>query len=130
MPRGVYRYVLAIGNMAIKVPRPRKMLSGMRCNRWEREMWHVWRKKFGWDTLCPIWLTDPCGFVMVMHRASQPVTAQEIEATPDYYPDITAEMKPDDWGRIGGRIVAADYAYPDADMVARRRAYYSVTKRR
>lgn len=125
MPYGVYRRVLLIGQLAIKVPRLRHALSGLRCNRWEREMWRTWRPIFGWENLCPIEFADPFGFLVVMPRAAQPVTFEDVvEATPDYYPDITSETKPADFGRVGGRVVALDYGLPDADLVRKRRAYY------
>jgi len=60
-----------------------------------------------------------------MPRASQPVTFAEIEALPDYYPEITAESKVEDYGRLGGRVVAIDYGLPDRDMVENQRAYYA-----
>jgi hypothetical protein len=88
-------------------------------------MWRTWRRVFGWHNLCPILFADPFGLVVVMPRAAQPVTLEEmVEATPDYYPDITSETKPADFGRVGDRVLALDYGLPDADMVLERRAYY------
>lgn len=131
MPHGVFRRVIAVGALAFKLPRPREFARGMRCNRWEREMWFVWRRKYGWENLCPILFADPLGLLVVMARADQPLTHEEVRAaTPDYYPDITAETKPEDYGRIAGRIVAVDYGLPDADLVEDRRAYYEITERR
>jgi hypothetical protein len=93
-------------------------------------MWYVWRLKYGWENLCPILCADPFGLFVVMRRAAQPVTREEKDAAdPDYYPGITAESKPDDYGRLDGRIVAVDYGLPDADMVDGRRSYYSTTVR-
>src|SRR5512135_991167 len=121
MPQGVYRRVLLIGRFAIKVPRLRHMLSGLRCNRWEREMWRTWRPIFKWENLCPITIADPLGIFVVMPRAAQPVSLEDvIEATPDYYPDITSETKPADFGRIGNRVFALDYGLPDANDVLER----------
>lgn len=125
MPHGVYRRVLLIGGFAIKVPRLRHPMSGLRCNRWEREMWCTWRPIFGWQNLCPIEFADPLGIFVVMPRAAQPVTfAEVVKGKPDYYPDITSETKPEDFGLIGGRVLALDYGLPDADLVRERRAYY------
>ena len=88
-------------------------------------MWRTWRPIFGWENLCPIVFADPLGLVVVMPRAAQPVTFEDVvEATPDYYPDITSETKPQDFGRVGNRILALDYGLPDAEMVVERRAYY------
>jgi len=124
MPCGVYRCVLMLGALAIKVPRLRQLSDGMRSNRWEREMWHTWRPIFRWTTLCPVYLADPLGLVVIMPRATQPVSQEEIDAMPDYYPDITSETKNEDHGRLDATIVALDYGLPHEDMVLSRREYY------
>jgi hypothetical protein len=125
MPHGDFRRVILIGRIALKFPRLRNLTKGLRCNRWEREMWRTWRPVFGWKNLCPVIFADPLGLVVVMPRAMQPVTADEVDAeTPDSYPDTTSETKPDDFGRVEGRLLALDYGLPYADMVAERRAYY------
>lgn len=122
---GVYRGVFLLGHLAVKIPRIRHFSSGLRCNRWEREMWRTWRPIFGWENLCPIKIADPFGVIVVMQRADQPVTAEDVDAAAhDYYPDITAEYKPEDWGRVSGVVFALDYGLPDADMVNQRREYY------
>lgn len=60
-----------------------------------------------------------------MPRATQPVVFKEVvAATPNYYPDITSETKPEDFGRVGNQVFALDYGLPDAEMVAERREYY------
>lgn len=88
-------------------------------------MWRVWRPKFQWSHLCPIWFADPLGFIVVMPRAL-PVTQEEVDAqTPDYYPMVTCEGKPQDHGRVDGRLVVLDYGLPDADMVREQRATYA-----
>jgi hypothetical protein len=88
-------------------------------------MWRIWRPVFGWTNLCPVTFADPLGLLVVMPRAAQPVTFEEVvAATPDCYPDTTCETKPEDFGRLGDRVVALDYGLPDADMVCERRAYY------
>ena len=88
-------------------------------------MWRTWRPIFGWKNLCPIKFADPLGIFVIMARAAQPVTFEEVvAATPDYYPDITSETKPQDFGRLDDRVLALDYGLPDADMVTERRAYY------
>ena len=124
MPAGVFRSVFLIGEIAIKLPRLRHFLGGMRSNRWEREMWRTWRPYFGWSTLCPVLFSDPTGLVIVMCRAEQPITQAEVDSLPDAYPGITAEAKLQDYGRCGGRVVAVDYGLWDADQVAVRRDYY------
>ena len=128
MPAGVFRNVFLTKRHAIKVPRLRHLSGGMRCNRWEREMWSKWRQIFGWENLCPVVIADPFGFFVVMPRAEQPVTFSDVVAATsgeyDYYPDITAETKAEDFGRLGDRVVALDYGLPDSGMVSDRRAYY------
>lgn len=124
MPSGAFRHVILIGRFAIKIPRLRNAFSGLRCNRLEREMWCTWRPIFGWKNLCPIKFADALGMVLVMPRATQPVTRADIATMPDYHPDITSETKPEDFGRLDDHILALDYGLPDADVVRDRRAYY------
>ena len=125
MPSGAFRSVLLLGAFAVKVPRFRNLGAGMRSNRWEREMWRKWRPVFRWATLCPVYFADPAGFVVIMPRAVQPVTPEEVEAMPDYYPTITSETKVEDHGRLGVHVVALDYGLPCQDMVLQQRQYYS-----
>ena len=125
MPRGVYRRVIATGSIVWKFPRLKNFKQGLCCNRWEREMWHHWRPLLKWETLCPILFADPLGVVVVMPRANQPVTVADVDAMPDYYPQTTAESKPEDHGRLAGRVVSLDYGLPDRGMVEHQRTYYS-----
>jgi hypothetical protein len=88
-------------------------------------MWFRWRPVFGWPNLCPILFADPFGLVVVMPRAEQPVSSAEAHmAAGDFYPDITAETKPQDYGRVGNAVLALDYGLPWADTVRDRRTYY------
>jgi hypothetical protein len=130
MPQGVYRRVVLIGNTAVKLPRVPNLIGGMRSNRWEREMWRVWRPVFGWQTLCPVVFSDPLGLFVVMPRAQQPVTRADVDSLPDYYPGTTAEQKPEDYGRIGTATLALDYGLWDSDAVKERRAYYESMRSR
>jgi hypothetical protein len=124
MPCGTFRFVLLFRSLAIKVPRLRNAQSGMRCNRWEREMWRTWQPKFRWGNLCPIKFADYFGVIVIMSRAQQPVTVEEIEAAdPDYYPDVDVEWKPENWGRLNGSVVAVDYGLWDARAVHERHEY-------
>ena len=88
-------------------------------------MWSRWRPLLKWKTLCPVLFADSLGLVVVMPRAIQPVDFSEIDALPDYYPDITAESKVEDYGRLDGVVVAVDYGLPDKEMVTHQRVYYS-----
>jgi hypothetical protein len=124
VPCGVYRRVVITGNIAWKFPRWRRFAEGMRSNRWEREMWNIWRPIYGWRSLCPVLFADPLGLVVVMPRADQPVTRDEVDALPDCYPGTTAETKVEDHGRFAGNVVELDYGLPDDDLVRDKRAYY------
>ena len=120
------RRVFLLGRITIKVPRPRSVLHGLRCNRWEREMWYRWRPVFGWESLCPILFADPLGLVVVMPRAQQRVTVEEIQAaTPVYFPEPTYETKAEVFGLVNGRVLALDYGLPERDIVTKMRAYYA-----
>ena len=125
MPNGEYRRVVFIGTLAWKFPRWKHFGKGMRCNRWEREMWQIWRPIYGWPSLCPVLFADPIGLLVVMPRAEQPVTRQDVDALPDCYPDITSETKVEDHGRVNGRVLALDYGLPELDTVNERRADYA-----
>ena len=126
---GAYRVVFRCGRFAVKLPRPRNLLSGMRCNQWEREVSRVWQPRFRWKSLCPVLVADPFGLCVVMPRARQPVTeAQMLAASAedaDAYPAPDFEFKVDDWGILSdGRVVAVDYGLWDAESVRETRAYY------
>ena len=124
MPKGAFRLVILIGKYAFKIPRWQQFSEGMRSNRWEREMWTHWRLRFQWTTLCPVLYSDPIGLLMVMTRARQPVPQERVDDLPDYYPNITAETKHEDFGMLDGALVALDYGLPFADLVVERRTYY------
>jgi hypothetical protein len=131
MPHGAFRRVLLIPGYAVKLPRLRTVFHGLRCNRWEREVWRVWRPIFGWPNLCPVLLADPLGLFVVMPRADQPVTfAEVVEATPDCYPEPTNETKVEDFGRVDGRVVALDYGLPWADAIVEARARWDKLSKR
>lgn len=87
-------------------------------------MWFSWRPRFLWKTLCPIYYADPFGLMVVMPRVVQPVPQEQVDAMPDYYPNITSETKHDDFGMLGGNIVAIDYGLPFKDAVRKQRMYY------
>ena len=126
MPTGVFRHAWRTRRLAVKFPRLRNFRAGLCCNRWEREMWSKWRRRFGWANLCPVLCADPFGLVVVMRRAIQPITLEEVvTADRDYYPDIDVEYKPENWGRLRDRVVCVDYGKPYKTDVAERRNYLS-----
>ncbi len=49
---------------------------------------------------------SPCGLVLIQERTVPLDDGELPEALPDFFTDI----KPDNFGRIGGRVVAQDYA--------------------
>lgn len=95
-------------------------------------MWKVWRPIFGWDNLCPVYVSDPIGLILVMIRAHQPVSFEEIQVINsneyDYYPDIDVEYKPENWGKIGEKLVCLDYGLEESEVVQQRRAYLEEKK--
>ena len=123
--RGTYRRVLLFGRYAVKVPRLRHFVAGRRCNRWEREIWRVWRPIFSWQNICPVLASDPWGLVIVMPRAEQPVTFDDVKkATIDCYPEFVVEMKCEDFWWVAGSVVAVDYGLWEVEDIAERREYF------
>ncbi|MDH1731007.1 hypothetical protein N5F00_16050 [Pseudomonas chengduensis] len=134
MPAGVYRRVFIASRWAIKIPRIKNITSGARCNRWEAEVWRKWRPKFGWEHLCPVRFCDPLGLILVMDRASQPVTFEEVisandQEYNDYYPNVDLEYKAENWGVLAGRMVCVDYGIDDAEQIANKRIYFQERSR-
>ena len=124
---GASRIVFCVGNYAFKFPRLTQLEKGLIGNRWEIEMWKVWRPNFGWENLCPIIISDPSGFVLIMKRSKQPVAFDGVKRVNDecygYYPDINVEYKPENWGEIEGKIVCLDYGLEDEESVIKQRTY-------
>ena len=126
MTSGEFRNVFFFGMYATKVPRFTNFVKGMLCNRWEYEMWHHWRPIFSWENLCPIKYSAPFGLFLIMIRAEQPVTFDEITKSNDaldYYPDIDVEYKSENWGRVDGKLVCLDYGLEDRLLIIKRRKY-------
>ena len=112
MPRGNWRRVLLIGPFAVKIPRKGRRQGAMCLNRWEHEMWTVWRPKFNWKHLCPVLWCAPTGAMLVMQRGTSDATEAEIRAIYGrFYPDVGCEDKCADWGHVDGRLVVFDYGY-------------------
>jgi hypothetical protein len=126
MPTGAYRRVFEPKRLALalKVPRARNFLKGLRCNRWEREVWFKWHKKFCWTLYCPIKFADCIGFVVVMPLAVLDVTERELDALACSDECIDAEYTLAIWGRVDGHLVVFDYGLPDNDLVKGRRTDY------
>ena len=127
--RGSSRQVILSGSYAIKVPRSDRQNAGRCLNRWEAEMWSVWRPRFGWTCLCPVVWAAPDGSVLVMQRATQDVSAEEIAAieNSDDHPRPSCESKPEHWGRLeDGQVVMLDYGYAcdNEAAILEQRAYH------
>jgi hypothetical protein len=134
MQRGNWRQVLFVGPFAVKIPRSERSQEAMCLNRWEHEMWTVWRPKFGWKHLCPVVWGDPDGHVLVMQRAIQDATQAEIRAfetawmSEHRYPLPSAEDKPNDSGHLADeRLVVCDYGYAcdSEEAMQQQRAEYN-----
>lgn len=128
---GTYRCVIFIGNCAIKLPRLSQLTRGLRCNKWENEIWNTWRPTYDWDHLCPVIAAAPFGLCVVMRKANQPVPPTELDDaidTYDYYPDVLMEYKPENWGQLDGKVVCLDYGIDNANLINKQRAYYESKK--
>jgi hypothetical protein len=129
MPAGTFRRVFRVGRFAVKLPRARRLGAGMRCNRWEREAWTIWRPRLGWSSLCPVLFADPLGLLVVMPWAGDAATNEEVKALEERIgleckAFTDAEGKPSDYRVLNGKVVAVDYGLAHEDMVRERRAYY------
>ena len=121
---GQFRCAFYLGNIVIKVPRLTQLAKGIICNRWEKEVWVVWRPIFSWKHLCPVIALDPFGIFLLMYKAEQPVSQEEIdEADDEVYPNIEIECKPENWGRIKNKIVCLDYGIETKELVDKQREY-------
>lgn len=110
--RGATRFVILTGNFAIKFPEIsewRLFLSGLLANMQERTF-----ARTGWPELCPIRLSIPGGWLVVMRRA-RPMTEKEwAEFDAERWADrdeytVPCEPKRDSFGWIGTNIVVVDY---------------------
>lgn len=125
MKLGKYRRVFLFRSFVLKLPRMNNLLRGMRCNRWEHEMWVIWQPVFRWATLCPVTWADVFGILVIMPRACEDVTEQEaIDADDREKISTTAEGKPADYGRLNGCVVAIDYGLAYQQTVRERRCEY------
>ncbi len=64
-----------------------------------------------------------------MYRALQPVTFEEIKLANDgeysnYYPNPDMEYKPENWGKIEGKIVCLDYGIDELELITKIRRKY------
>lgn len=108
---GATRAVLLVGGVAVKIPRPttwRTFLNGLLANMQEREF-----SRAGWPELCPVLISIPGGWLVVMRRAAPLTDAEWCEIGEDW-PErgeyvVPVELKRDSFGVLGGRIVAIDY---------------------
>lgn len=107
---GRNRWVILVGRYAIKLPSPRSwqdFLFGLLNNLHEARDGKL-------PGRCPVVARLPLGFAVVMRRAI-PLSEQEFAAFGAYEfcreHGISAEHKPDSFGKLNGRIVALDYGW-------------------
>lgn len=108
--RGRNRWVLLIGSYAVKFPSPRcwqDFLFGLLNNLREARDGSL-------PGRCPVVARFPLGLVIVMRRAV-PLDEREFASFHAYEfcreHGISAEQKPDSFGKLNGRIVALDYGW-------------------
>jgi hypothetical protein len=117
MPQGNWRQVALVGPYAVKTPRPERAAGAMCLNRWEVEIWNVWRPRFGWKHLCPVVWSDPHGHIVVMRRVVQDATDAEVREfewrlMEEFKRIPSTESKAEDWGHLpDGSLVVVDYGY-------------------
>lgn len=110
---GITREVFLTKRYAIKIPKLlygwEKFLHGLLSNIRERRL-----ARAGYPELCPMVFSIPGGWMVVMRRATPlsdmdwlKFNALEFCETADYV--VPAELKPDSFGWVDGRIVAIDY---------------------
>jgi hypothetical protein len=129
--KGATRFVVGIGTVVLKFARHE---YGARCNLAEADLYRTVEPRRQ-AMLCPVLWCSKDGWVLVARRASllSPAEFNQLwfnsrrrlagecvggaETFPDwdYHPpdDVACPFehdKPDDWGRINGRLVAVDYA--------------------
>ena len=113
---GYSRAVFALGAFVVKVPRLatwERFLYGLLGN-----MQETYLGQFEWPELCPVLFALPGGFAVVMRRAQVCTDAdwpgedacKEIISNANRADRcVPAELKPDSWGWLNGRLVAIDY---------------------
>jgi hypothetical protein len=113
--RGSQRRTLVCGPLAIKFPRPRRFVAGLRANREEARLWREGWGRF-YPELCPVLACAPFGLALVMPAVrimsrEEFAAFRESEAYPQNDPDPELyESKLGEWGYLGSRPVVVDYA--------------------
>jgi hypothetical protein len=116
--RGTTRVVLVVGPLAFKFARHDR---GVLCNLFEANLYRRTTTPRRRDMLCPVIACSRNGAVLVM-KAATPLDPTEHEDLRANLPDwdyggpgddeCPFEPKPEDWGRLKGRLVAVDYSAP------------------
>ena len=109
---GVTRTVILIGNVAIKLPAMvewRLFLLGLLANMQEALFSRTERPE-----LCPVLWARPGGFLVVMRRARVLTDGEFLALDLEQWVQrgdftVPAEIKPDSFGYLDGRLVAVDY---------------------
>lgn len=113
---GCTRIVWLFPKFIIKFPRLLfGIKQGMQANRNERNWWN-WYKD---SRMCPVWFSDPWGFVIVMPRASQPwVLNNRTKYPPEelwniieqgFFKGLPEDSIPENIGLLNDELVMLDY---------------------
>lgn len=106
--RGATREIIIIGQIVVKIPKLmgwKSFLCGLLSNLHER----IWSKSNHFKHLCPIYFSDPLGFIVIMPKCKI-LTDDEYNIKKKNIPTISiVEGKCDSWGYYKERLVAVDY---------------------
>src|ERR1019366_10644290 len=101
---GVTRKVLLTNRYAFKVPNWttwRQFLWGLLSNMQERAF-----SRLAWPILCPVLLSDPWGFLVVMPRCDLAPDGSLAQLSDLYgWEDAPTDDKPENFGYLAGQLV-------------------------
>jgi hypothetical protein len=100
--REVFEYRNAVDRYVVKIE---KQDSASFCNVTEWNIWSEVKEAYPQAAvwLAPIWGISPNGRVIVQRRTTP------IQRMPKMIPSFLADLKPENFGRLGNRIVCHDY---------------------
>lgn len=107
--RGCSRHVFALrhnDSMVIKIERSSYDFQNIR----EHDLWEWASINAAREWLAPVKCISPCGTCLLMAR-TEPVAVSQL---PVFVPDWLTDTKPDNWGRLGDRVVCHDYGFHTA----------------
>ena len=96
---------------------------GRRNNHFEQRTWSEHQRQPNGEHLCPVLWSHPDGHVLIMPAADPLPADADMQRALEWWdyvppcgPQCPWEFKPQDWGVLGDKWVAVDYAVP-ADIV-------------